>query len=140
MGFLDIFNLNKSSGEGRRILVVEDNEVDRKLIVKTLERQGYAVQTANNGKQGLEQATASKPEVIILDCEMPEMGGLEMCKHLKGIDDTRRIPVVFLTSLDTPSNVIDCFEADAENFLAKPIKPRVLLKEIERIFTDLATT
>ncbi len=130
-----LFGKNKPDSD-KKILVVEDNEIDRKVVVKTLERAGYAVDVAKNGQEGYRKATTTPPELIILDCEMPEMGGIEMCQKLKEIDQLRDIPVVFLTSLDTPGNVLDCFEADAENFLAKPLKPKVLIKEIEKIFAD----
>ena len=117
----------------RKILVVEDNEVDRKVIVATLQRRGYTVMTAENGAVGLEMAKAKLPDVIVLDCEMPVMGGVEMCRRLKESKPGQNIPVLFLTSVDTPRNVIDCFEADASNFLTKPLNSSVLLSQIRSI-------
>ena len=122
-----------------KILVVEDGEVDRKLIVSVLAKNGFQVVTANDGQQGLDVAQSEKPNLIIADCEMPVMDGIEMCRQLKETEGTQHIPVVFLTGLDTPRNVIDCFETDAENYLNKPIKPKILLEEIQQVFQDKTT-
>ena len=134
MGFFDNLFGKKPSAEagGRKILVVEDNDIDRKIVVSTLTKAGYSVNTASNGEEGYKKVTTDPPELIVLDCEMPEMGGVEMCERIKEIDQLKDIPVIFLTSLDTPNNVLDCFEVDAENFLSKPVKPKVLLKEIAK--------
>lgn len=136
MGLFSALFGTKPTGNGRRILVVEDNDVDRRIIISTLEKAGYAVNSARNGQEGYQKVTTEPPELIVLDCEMPEMGGVEMCSKIKEIEQLSEIPVVFLTSLDTPNNVLDCFEVEAENFIAKPVKPKVLLKEIEKIFND----
>jgi len=133
MGLLDSVFGQKPQSTGSRILVVEDNEIDRKVVVSTLEKQGYNVDTAIDGVKGFEKISADRPDLIVMDCEMPEMGGVELCRKLKESQDFKDIPVVFLTSHNTPSNVLECFDADAENFLAKPLKPKVLLKEIEKI-------
>ncbi|MCB9747064.1 MAG: response regulator, partial [Candidatus Omnitrophica bacterium] len=65
----------KKESKGIRILIADDNEVDRTLIEKTLEKEGYAVIKAENGQQAMDLAQSQKPDVIVLDCEMPVMGG-----------------------------------------------------------------
>jgi CheY-like chemotaxis protein len=115
------------------ILVVEDNDVDLRLLKNILERQGYTVTHAANGREGLSRARQEIPDLIVLDCEMPVLNGIEMCKQIKDAPKTRDIPVLFLTSIKTPTNVIECFEAEAENYLEKPVDPKVLVHEIEHI-------
>lgn len=115
------------------ILIVEDSQVDQRLIQDILTKRGFNVAYASNGQEGLVKAKEIKPDLIILDCEMPVMGGIEMCKTLKQTLDLTEIPVIFLTSLDTPKNIIDCFELDAENYLSKPVSPKILLSEIHNV-------
>ena len=76
-------------------LIVDDSEIDRKLLQKTIEKIGHQVLTAENGKIGYETAKIEKPDLILSDCRMPEMDGVDMCKHLKGDTDTKNIPLVF---------------------------------------------
>ena len=113
------------------ILVVEDNEIDRVFIKRTLERYGYKVTLAPNGEEGLRIALEKKPDLILMDCEMPVMDGVEACKRLKETEETQNIPVIFLTSVNTPLNILSCFELEAENFLAKPVNPKLLASHIE---------
>lgn len=112
------------------VLVVEDNEVDRTFIQKTLERQGYKIFLAENGEVGLKMAKENRPDLILLDCEMPVMGGVETCQRLKEIEETHNIPIIFLTSVQTPENILNCFELDAENYLSKPISSKLLASHI----------
>ena len=121
----------KKDNSDTKILIVEDNHVDRKLLEKTLEREGFKMVFAENGEEGLSKAKETSPDLIILDCEMPIMSGNEMCKRLKEDNDLMDTPVIFLTSINTPKNIIDCFELDAESYLNKPVKPKVLLRQIE---------
>ncbi len=124
--------MNKSQPKPT-ILVVEDSDVFRKFITSTLEKQGYHVVTAVNGAAGLETVKSTKPDLILLDCEMPVMNGLEMCKKLKEDESTEDIPIIFLTAVDTPQNIVDCFEMDAENYLSKPISGKLLTSQIEAV-------
>jgi len=122
------------------ILTVEDNEIDRILIEKILTKAGYKVRLAVDGAKGLESIKEVRPDLIVLDCEMPVMGGVEMCRRLKENQATASIPVLFLTSVDTPKNIIECFELDAENYLNKPISAKLLLSEVEAILKEHKTT
>ena len=118
------------------ILVVDDSEIDRKIIETTLHKRGFQTLAAENGARGLEIAKARHPSLIVLDCEMPVMNGTQMCERLKEDRSTQDIPVLFLTSLDTPKNVVECFQMDAENFLSKPVNPTVLIKQIDLILHE----
>jgi CheY-like chemotaxis protein len=118
------------------ILIVDDSEIDRKLIFKALENEGYRLIQAENGELGLQAALKENPDLIFLDCQMPVMDGLTMCRKLKESIRTKTIPVVFLTALDTPRNIIDCFEVDAENYLSKPISPKILVNQVKLILQE----
>jgi CheY-like chemotaxis protein len=116
------------------ILVVEDNPVDQRFIVKILQSEGYQVRSVADGKTALELALETQPDLILLDCDIPEIKGLEVCRILKEESETSSIPVVFLTGDDTPRTIFDCYEMDAENYLKKPVTAKLLLSELEIIF------
>lgn len=120
----------------RAILIVDDNETDRTLIRRTVERMGHRVLTAGDGDAGFQIAKAQKPDLILSDCRMPDVDGVEMCRRLKGDDETRNIPLVFLTGVDTPSTVVECFDMGVDNYMCKPINPRLLASQIETIFKE----
>jgi len=120
----------------RRILIVDDNEIDLKLIQKTVEKIGHQALLAENGKIGYETAKRERPDLIFSDCRMPEMDGVDMCKRLKEDPDTKNIPLIFLTNVDTPKTVIECFDMGVENYICKPIKPKVLSSQIKTIFSE----
>jgi len=119
-----------------RILVVEDNEVDRKIIEKALEPLGSQVIFAHDGQEGYQKAAELKPDLIISDCSMPKMGGIEMCQQIKENNEIHMIPIIFLTSIESATNLVECFESDAENFINKPLQPKILVNQIKQIFNE----
>ncbi|HLF17553.1 MAG TPA: response regulator [Candidatus Omnitrophota bacterium] len=120
----------------RIILVVDDNEVDRKIIVHALKDLGCRVMTAENGAEGYIKALSHKPDLILSDCNMPIMDGVAMCRQIKENEATKDIPVIFLTGVDSPSNLVECFSLDAENFMCKPINPKVLATQIQQVLQE----
>jgi len=119
-----------------KVLLVEDNELDRKVVTEILMKQGWHIIHAENGARAIESAKNNKPDIIIMDCLMPEMGGIEACREIKDSKETEDIPVIFLTSDETPSNIIDCFDVEAENYLAKPVNSKVLVENIIHIISE----
>jgi CheY-like chemotaxis protein len=115
-----------------KVLVIEDTEVDQYLACAAIERGGYTALKSNSGNSGFELAKEQKPQLIILDYNLPDIKGPQVCKLLKAHADTANIPVLYLTSMTGPENVINCFEG-AENYLAKPISIKDLLKHINLI-------
>jgi two-component system alkaline phosphatase synthesis response regulator PhoP len=115
-----------------KVLVIEDTEVDQRITCAAIERGGYRALRAQDGRSGFELAKTQKPDLVILDFNLPDIKGPEVCKLLKTHYDTRQIPVLFLTSFTEPENVIQCFE-HGENYLAKPVSGRLLLKQIDSI-------
>ena len=126
----------KTAQKHIKILVIEDTEVDQRVACAAIERGGYTALKANNGKSGFEMAKEHKPSLIILDYNLPDIKGPEVCQLLKAHYDTQNIPVLFLTSMTDPDDVINCFE-QGENYLAKPISPKLLLKQIDSILKDI---
>lgn len=121
-----------------KILVVEDNLDETKLIKMALEPEGYEVVTAINGKEAKEKIAAEKPDFIVLDVMMPEMDGFAFCSWLREKSDYKNIPVVLLTGVgqhiyDTRYPLKGVMESDADEYLEKPIKPEVLLETISRL-------
>ncbi len=130
---LNLFNRKNNCNCGnskKKILIVDDNELDRKLVGRIVEKEGFSTVYANNGEEGLRAAILNQPDLILLDCQMPLMNGTDMCKILKKDDRISRIPVIFITSLDTPRNIIDCFDSDGDSFINKPIKGNVLMEYV----------
>jgi len=118
-----------------KVLVIEDTAVDQRLACAAVERGGYTALKANDGRSGFELAKKEKPDLIILDYNLPDIKGPEVCKLLKTHDDTQQIPILYLTSLTGPDNVINCFK-QGENYLAKPISGKLLLKQIDLILKN----
>jgi DNA-binding response OmpR family regulator len=118
-----------------KVLVIEDTAVDQRIACAAIERGGYTALKAVDGKTGFELAKEQKPQLIILDYNLPDIKGPELCKLLKAHADTHQIPVLFLTSLTDPDYVVNCFE-QGENYLSKPISTDILLKQINSILKD----
>jgi CheY-like chemotaxis protein len=116
-----------------KVLVVDDNNDVRYTIVETLKQldSNYKVSEAKNGKEALEKAK-SKPDVILLDIMMPDMDGQEVAMQLRGSDDTRNIPIIFL-SAKTDSISQDMGKMVAQDYITKPFEPNDLDKRIKKI-------
>ncbi|MGJ3239536.1 MAG: sensor histidine kinase [Anaerolineae bacterium] len=113
------------------ILVVDDNEMNVELLVSILDRYDYNVYTANHGKQALEIVQQHKPELVLLDINMPEMDGYEVCRRIKANPDTSEIPVIFISALADTENVIEGFDAGGVDYIMKPFKYREVIVRIE---------
>ncbi len=109
------------------ILVVDDNETNRDLVSRQLERQGYTVAVAENGQQALQMVDVGQYDLILLDIIMPEMNGYQVLEQLKANERWRHIPVIMISALDEQDSVVNCIEMGAEDYLPKPFNP-VLLK------------
>ncbi|RPI01762.1 MAG: hybrid sensor histidine kinase/response regulator [Ignavibacteriae bacterium] len=119
------------------ILIVEDSPTQTKLLRLILEENGYHVEAAEDGKNALECVRTRQPDLIITDIVMPEMDGFALCKALKSDPRTKSIPVMLLTSLSDPEDVIKGLQAGADNFLTKPYEDTFLVSCIQNIFANL---
>jgi two-component system sensor histidine kinase ChiS len=109
------------------LLVVDDIEANRVLLSSRLERQGYVVATAENGREALEMLRAAAFDLVLLDIMMPVMDGYEVLQRLKADASLRHIPVIMISALNDLDSVVRCIEMGAEDYLGKPFNP-ILLK------------
>jgi class 3 adenylate cyclase len=110
-----------------RILVVDDNRVNRLLLGRGLEEQGHSVQFAEHGREALDMLGEGRFDLVLLDVEMPEVDGYQVLAELKDDPHLRDLPVIMTTALDELDSVVRCIEMGAEDYLTKPVNP-VLLK------------
>ncbi|MBI4379666.1 MAG: response regulator [candidate division NC10 bacterium] len=121
----------------RKILVAEDSPTQAERVRLLLEGEGYRVELANNGREGLERVRSAPPDLIISDVVMPEMDGYTFCRAVKSAQETRRIPFVLLTERRTPLDILKGLERGADNFITKPFEDEYLLERVRRIFDHL---
>jgi diguanylate cyclase (GGDEF)-like protein len=113
------------------ILVADDEPINRTLIQRRLERAGYYIVTAENGRAAVEAATSGLPDLIILDVMMPLMDGLEACRLIKENEATRDIPVIFLSARDETDVKVSGLTLGANDYISKPFKAEELLARVE---------
>ncbi|MDD5558923.1 ATP-binding protein [Candidatus Methylomirabilis sp.] len=121
----------------RRILVVEDSPTQAERVRFLLEREGYRVEMATNGCEGLRHVQSAPPDLIVSDVVMPEMDGYAFCRAVKSREQYKRIPFVLLTERKTPLDILKGLEHGADNFITKPFEDDYLLERIRRIFEHL---
>lgn len=117
----------------QKILIVDDEPDIRELIEYNLKKEGYQVFTASNGQEGVAEAKRSRPDLIILDIMMPKMDGIEACRILRTMNDFKNTFMVFLTARSEEYSEIAGFNVGADDYIAKPIKPRALVSRINAI-------
>ena len=117
------------------ILVVDDSSTNLQLLDRILAIRGYSMQLASDGTQGLEFAQANSPDLILPDSMMPGMNGYEVCERLKADEQTRDIPVLFMSALDATGDKVKAFEAGGEDYVTKPFEHEEVLA---RVATHLA--
>ena len=113
------------------ILVADDEPTNRSLIQRRLEREGYRVLTAKNGREAIEKAQHESPDLVILDVMMPVIDGLEACRLIKDDAATRDIPVIFLSARDETEVIVNGLSLGANDYISKPFKSEELLARVE---------
>lgn len=116
-----------------KILIAEDSPTQAQRLRHILEQQGYEVRVAANGRLALEMAPQFRPALIISDVVMPEMDGYELARRIKGNADLRDIPVILVTTMSDPQDVIRGLECGADNFVLKPYDERYLLDRVRYV-------
>jgi len=109
-----------------RVLIVDDHEIDLELLRATLNRAGYEVDVARNGRQALERLRHGAHRLVISDWEMPEMNGVELCRRIRAHGFTHYIYIVLVTARDGASDVVEGLDAGADDFITKPFEPTEL--------------
>jgi two-component system cell cycle response regulator DivK len=113
-----------------RILVVEDNEMNRDMLTRRLERRGFHVSIAVDGSEGIEKARAEMPDLILMDLNLPRIDGLQATSALKLDGDTSRIPVIALSAHAMVTDKENALRAGCDDFATKPIEFNGLLAKI----------
>jgi len=117
----------------QKILLVEDEPDILEFLSYNLKKEGFVVFTSDNGKDALELAKKEIPDLIILDVMMPEMDGMETCLQIREIPQLKNVSIAFLTARGEDYSQISGFEAGADDYISKPIKPRVLVSRIKAL-------
>jgi len=119
-----------TDGSTGRLLVVDDNKVNRLLLGRSLEQQGHTVEMAENGRQALEMLHARSFDLVLLDIEMPEMNGYQVLEKATADLQLRDIPIIITSALEELDSVVKCIEMGAEDYLTKPVNPVLLRARI----------
>jgi two-component system KDP operon response regulator KdpE len=113
-----------------RILVIEDDPAIASLTQLQLENRGYQVEIAKNGVEGLRQAYAWQPDLVVLDIMMPDMDGWTVCERLRELSD---VPIVFVTAIGKEQDIVRGLEMGADDYIVKPFSPRELVARVEAV-------
>jgi two-component system, OmpR family, alkaline phosphatase synthesis response regulator PhoP len=117
-----------------RVMVVDDDPDIVELLAYNLEKEGYEVQTAANGRQALEIVRGFEPELVVLDIMMPHVDGIETARMLRDIPEFKNTFILFLTARSEEYSEVAAFEIGADDYITKPIKPRALMSRINALF------
>lgn len=120
--------------KGRTILIADDEPDILEIISYNLEAEGYSVITAKNGDEAIELAKLHKPDLIILDVMMPRKTGFEVCSILRDLTDFENTIIIFLTALNDDSTEIKGLETGGDDYINKPISPKVLISRVNALF------
>jgi CheY-like chemotaxis protein len=116
-----------------KILLVEDNEMNRDMLSRRLKKKGYEVAIAIDGQQGVDMASAEKPDLILLDMSLPVMDGWEAAKRLKSDPATQQVPIIALTAHAMAGDREKSLEAGCDDYDTKPVDLKSLLGKMERL-------
>jgi len=118
-----------------KILLVEDNEINRDMLSRRLERRGYQVSIALDGEQGVSMAGLEAPDLILMDMSLPVLDGWEAARRLKAAPETRSIPIIALTAHAMVGDREKAIESGCDDYDTKPVEFQRLLEKIETILT-----
>ncbi len=117
-----------------KVLVADDDADILELLIYNLEKEGYEVRSASNGKQAVEIAREFIPDLVVLDIMMPQMDGIETARMLRSIPEFKHTYILFLTARAEEYSEVAAFEIGADDYINKPIKPRALMSRINALF------
>jgi len=122
----------RRSGDGKTVLIVEDNELNMKLFHDLMEAHGYNILQTRDGMEALKLARQHRPDLILMDIQLPEVSGLEVTKWIKEDDDLRAIPVIAVTAFAMKGDEEKILQGGCEAYIAKPISVAQFLSTVER--------
>lgn len=123
----------KQAETNYRILAIDDNESNLKVLKLILEKEGYAVDTISNGFDAMPAIRSNRPDLILLDVLMPDIDGFEICREVKSIEYLRRTPIIIISALNQLEDKLKGIELGADEFLTKPINKRELLTRVKNL-------
>ena len=128
-------NDNSTNGSAKTVLVVEDNELNMKLFHDLLEAHGYNILQTKDGMDALRLAREHKPDLILMDIQLPEVSGLEVTKWLKEDEDLKSIPVIAVTAFAMKGDEEKIRDGGCEAYIAKPISVTNFLETVRKFLT-----
>lgn len=129
--------MNQDLSEKAVILIIDDSPTNLKILLKYLRSSGFEIRMAENGEAGLAQVKLLKPDIILLDVMMPGIDGFETCQRLKESEETKDIPVIFMTSLAEVSDKLKGFKVGAVDYITKPFRQEEVLARVNTHLTIL---
>ena len=117
----------------KKILIVDDEKDILEFLSYNLKKEGFSIYTASDGLEGLEKTKKIKPDLIIVDLMMPKMNGIEMCENIRNDKKLSSVIILFLTARSEDYTQIAALDSGADDFLKKPIKPKLLISKVKSI-------
>ena len=117
----------------KKILIVDDEKDILEFLSYNLKKEGFSIYTASDGLEGLEKTKKIKPDLIIVDLMMPKMNGIEMCENIRNDKKISNVIILFLTARSEDYTQIAALDSGADDFLKKPIKPKLLISKVKSI-------
>ena len=122
------------------ILIIEDDEDIRELLAYNLEKNGYEAEAVESGETGLASAIRRKPDLILLDLMLPGVDGLSVCRQLKAGKATHDVPIIIISAKGEETDIITGLELGADDYLAKPFSPNILLSRVRAVLRRTGQT
>ena len=122
-----------------KVLVVDDDPDIVEILKYNLKNSGYSVKSAGNGVEAIKKAKKFIPDIILMDVMMPEMSGIEACAEIKNIDQLSQAIIIFLSARSEDYTQISAYDAGADDYISKPVKPKILLKKISNIAKKISS-
>jgi two-component system alkaline phosphatase synthesis response regulator PhoP len=120
-----------------KVLLVDDEPDILEIVGYNLSQEGYQIFKANNGKEAIRMAKKELPHLIIIDVMMPEMDGIEACENIRKIPELHSVIITFLTARNEDYSQVAAFDAGADDYIAKPIKPKLLVSKVKALLRRL---
>lgn len=117
----------------KRILIVDDNKLERTVLTQYLKNLGYQVESASSGAEALTACSENSPDLVVSDMMMPQMDGLEFCRRLRATPSGQLVPFIFLSGKNEQQDRMNGLENGADDYLIKPVNPRELVAKIEAL-------
>lgn len=120
-----------------KILLVDDEQDILEIVGYNLTQEGYQISTASNGKEAIQKAKKELPHLIIMDVMMPEMDGMEACENIRKLPELSNVIIAFLTARSEDYSQVAGFDAGADDYITKPIKPKLLVSKVKALLRRL---